>query len=269
MRVNGEQRPDPKGATVDIWLCANGYDVSKVAVAVNGEVVPKKDLEERVLKDEDDMEVVSFVGGGRTGYYEDRTARCPAGVVDAIRDARIGIAGCGGLGSNVAVMLARSGAMHLVIADFDRVEESNLNRQMYFRRDLGRLKAEALADVLHDIDPDIEVEVHAVRLTPENIPEIYGKCDVLVEAFDIPSQKKMIIETACSAMPEVPLVCGNGMAGVSQANRITTRSVFGRVTMCGDGESESVSEGIMAPRVTVCAGHMANAVIRILMGNEP
>lgn len=269
MRVNGETFPDPGGVTLETWLRANGYDPTKVAVAIDGDVVPKAESGSRRLADGDDLEIVGFVGGGRTISYEERTARTDPGAREALRGATIGIAGLGGLGSNVAVMLVRSGAMHIVGSDFDTVEASNLNRQMYFARDVGRPKAEALTDILRSIDPEVDSDLRVERLDPDNIPERFGGCDIIVEAFDSASDKKMIIETVCTRMPGIPLVCGNGMAGCGPANDIMTRSVFGDVTMCGDGVSDGPSEGLMAPRMNVCAGHMANAVVRILMGSKP
>ena len=182
-----------------------------------------------------------------------------------ISGACVGIAGLGGLGSNIAAMLARTGVGRLVIADFDCVDLSNLNRQNYFVEDLGLAKTDATEKILKRMSPFTEIEKHTVRLTPENIPGIFGMCDVVCEAFDAADQKAMIVSTMMERLPDIPLVSGSGMAGAGDANSITTKTVLGHVVLCGDGKEDgNIPPHLMAPRVNVCAGHMANAVIRLL-----
>ena len=103
----------------------------------------------------------------------------------------VGIAGCGGLGSNCAVALARIGTGTLVITDFDVISESNLNRQYFFHDQIGQPKAPALKENIKRINPETRVIDHDIKLTPENIPQIFGICDVIVEAFDMADQKEM------------------------------------------------------------------------------
>ena len=112
-----------------------------------------------------------------------------------IGDKIIGVAGCGGLGSNCAVALVRAGIKHLVIADFDVIDESNLNRQYFFLNQVGRKKVFDLRDNLLAIYPDVNVETYDTRLDEDNQVKIFGNCDVIVEAFDEASQKQMLIET--------------------------------------------------------------------------
>ncbi len=194
-------------------------------------------------------------------------SRNPPGVYEALEKAKIGIAGCGGLGSNIAVMLVRSGAKNLVIADFDTVEISNLNRQQYFLKDVGRPKTEALEEILRSIVPDVSIESHQVVLNEENIPEIFRDCDIICEAFDSAESKAMLLDTVMERLPNKPIICGNGMGGISDPSLMAVRKVAGNVYVCGDGKS-GLELGMCAPRVTICAGLMANTAIRILLGRD-
>ncbi len=178
----------------------------------------------------------------------------------------VGIAGCGGLGSNCAVALARVGVGKLVIADFDKIEQSNLNRQYFFTDQVGMAKVEALRDNISRIDPVIEVETHQVMLDEANIPEIFKSCDVIVEAFDKAEMKQMIMEVVLDRMPEKYLVCGSGLAGWGE-NETIGMKVSGKVFIFGDGTNEvNESHPPLAPRVGIVANMEANQVLEILLG---
>lgn len=189
---------------------------------------------------------------------------------DVLRRSCVGIAGLGGMGSNTAVMLARSDIGKLVIADFDRVDETNIARQAYLPRHIGMPKCEALAGILREIVPHIELDVRDVRLDPTNIRDVFAGCDVVCEAMDDPGQKAMFIETVLEELPDVKVVGCSGMAGYGPSNDIVTRRAMNRYYVCGDGVSD-VRDGmpLNAARVSVCAGHMASAVLRLLLGEEP
>ena len=185
-------------------------------------------------------------------------------------NATVGIAGLGGLGSNIAFFLARLGIGKLVLADFDKVDVTNLNRQQYRVADLGRYKAEALKEQLLGVNPYCEYETHSIKLTEKNIPEIFSECGIICEAFDKADQKAMITETVLSDMKNVILVSGSGMAGTDSANKITTRKVISRFYLCGDEKSDIADGcGLMAPRVAVCAAHQATAVMKLILGQSP
>ena len=177
----------------------------------------------------------------------------------------VGIAGAGGLGSNCAVALARTGIGKMIIADFDILVESNLNRQYFFYDQIGMEKVIALKENIKRINPRIIVEVFSERVTPENIMRMYGKCDVLVEAFDQADQKRMLIEFAMVNMPKTPIVAGSGMAGFGESNSLHVEK-FDNLYICGDGASE-VSEinPPLAPRVGIVANMEANVVLEILL----
>ncbi|MFO7723276.1 MAG: sulfur carrier protein ThiS adenylyltransferase ThiF [Bacteroidales bacterium] len=180
----------------------------------------------------------------------------------------VGIAGCGGLGSNCAVALARIGIGRLILVDFDRIEESNLNRQYYFRDQLGMPKVEALQANIGRIDSRVVVSTHFLKLTPENIPVLFKGCDVVVEAFDHADQKLMIIETILEHLPGMSIVSGSGMAGWG-GNELIRTEQFGNLVVCGDHLTE-VSEEMppLAPRVGIVSGMQANAVLEILINKS-
>jgi sulfur carrier protein ThiS adenylyltransferase len=185
---------------------------------------------------------------------------------EKLRDKTVGIAGCGGLGSNCAVALARVGVGKLIIADFDKVEITNLNRQYFFFDQVGLPKVKALKDNISRIDPSIQVEMHEIMLDAINIPEIFAGCDVIVEAFDKAEMKQMIIETVTENLPGKKLVCGVGLAGWGDNDIIKMKSL-GNVYICGDMMNE-VSEvrPPLAPRVGIVASMEANQVLEILLG---
>ena len=179
---------------------------------------------------------------------------------------RVGIAGAGGLGSNCAVALARSGVGTLVLSDFDIIEGSNLNRQYFFTDQVGMMKTIALKENIARINPDVFVVIHQKRLNNINIPEIFSGCDVIVEAFDRSDMKEMLIETVQLKMPGTPLVVGSGIAGWGKSEAIKHRKIDDTLYVCGD-ESSEISENLppMAPRVGIVANMQANVVIEILM----
>lgn len=197
-------------------------------------------------------------------------ARHTPGVHERVREARVGIAGVGGLGSAVAIALARTGVGTLVIADHDVVEPSNLNRQQYFADQLGEPKVVALADTLRRVNPFVRVEPHESCVTADNAARIFGGVDVLVEAFDRPEAKAMLVTAFLAAFPHVPVVAASGMAGHGPAEEIRVRRSARNLWVVGDGETAAApGVGLMAPRVGVAAHSQANAVLRLLLGDEP
>jgi sulfur carrier protein ThiS adenylyltransferase len=181
----------------------------------------------------------------------------------------VGIAGAGGLGSNVAAALVRAGVGRLVIADFDVVQESNLDRQFYFLDQVGRPKVDALSENLLRIDPSCRVEAHAVRLDPDSAERLFRDCDVVVEAFDSADAKAMLLETLLARLPKTPLVAASGLAGWGRTDAMETLRLDNLVVV-GDRRTEvSASAPPMAPRVLIAAGMEANEALEILLGPMP
>ncbi len=192
-------------------------------------------------------------------------ARNVPGTTERLQHATVGIAGCGGLGSNAAVALARAGVGTFILADFDMVETSNLNRQHYFQTDIGRKKVDALAAHLHAIDAGIIIDVHDVRLTPELIPVIFARADLLIEAFDRAESKRWLLRTWCHAFPRRHIVGGSGLSGVGGTDALRVHSA-GHIHICGD-ETSDMAQGLCAPRVAIVAAMQANVAIELLLAS--
>lgn len=197
-------------------------------------------------------------------------ARHTPGVHAKVKKARVGIAGAGGLGSAIAVALARTGIGFIRIADFDVVEPSNLNRQQYFIDQIGLPKVHALRDNLQRINPLVTVDSYYGKITTNNLKELFADIDILVEAFDRADQKAMLANTFLRTFPEKYLVAASGMAGYEPGNTIRTRKINNRFYLCGDNlTSAAPGCGLMAPRVGIAAHHQANAVLRLILGEDP
>ena len=196
-------------------------------------------------------------------------ARFPEEMQTKLRNARVAVAGLGGLGSNIAVMLARSGIGELLLVDFDTVDVTNLNRQMYLIPQLGKPKAEALPEILYQINPYLTYRSVCIKVTPDNVKELFSEYPIVCEAFDKPDQKAMLVRELLMQCPKTIVVSGNGMAGYADANEIRTCQVMKRLYVCGD-QSTDIGNGIglIAPRVAVCAAHEANKVLQLIMQTE-
>jgi sulfur carrier protein ThiS adenylyltransferase len=181
--------------------------------------------------------------------------------------ATVAVCGLGGLGSNIAIALARSGIGKLLLIDFDCVDVTNLHRQQYKASQIGRYKAEALAENLLEIAPYTEIHTVTVKITEENFAELLKEADIVCEAFDHAESKAMLVNGVLEQLPHCYLVAASGMAGMNTPNTIRTRKIMKRFYLCGDEVSEAAdSIGLVAPRVMLCAAHQAHTVLRILAG---
>ncbi len=179
--------------------------------------------------------------------------------------ATVAICGLGGLGSNIAIALARAGIGKLIIIDFDRVDITNLHRQQYKVVQIGKYKAEALAEILLEIAPYLEVQAVTARITEENYMDLLQDADVICEAFDVAETKAMLVNGVLETMAHKYLVSASGMAGMGTPNTIRTRKITRRFYLCGDETSDVADTiGLVAPRVMLCAAHQAHTVLRIL-----
>ena len=237
----------------DVFI-VNGYPAGPETVLVDGDQcwlirkgeVPSADEMERLLY-----------------------ARHTPGVHDRVKEARVGIMGLGGLGSMVVTALARVGVGHLLIADYDVVEPSNLNRQQYFINQVGMAKTDATIENLARINPYLQVTPYRELLDQNRIEAIFAGVDVLVECFDSAAAKAMALNTVLGRMPNTPFVCASGLAGFYENDRISTLTLRPGVYMVGDRQSAArPGDGLMAPRVGIAAHHQANQVLRILLGAE-
>lgn len=173
---------------------------------------------------------------------------------------KIGIAGAGGLGSNVAAFLVRAGVKELRIVDFDVVQASNLNRQFFFHGQIGRPKVEALAENLRGIDPEVKLDCRNLRVDESNVLELFGDCGYVVEAFDGAEDKAMLV-SAFAGVPDKIVVSGSGVAGLDVSGMKVVRR-FGNVYVAGDGVSDVSTHYLYGAKVTIAAAMMAAVILK-------
>lgn len=182
-----------------------------------------------------------------------------------ISSTTVGICGLGGLGSNIAIALARAGIGKLILIDFDKVDITNLHRQQYKANQIGMCKTEALQNNLKEINPYLETKIHTICLDESNAKDVLADADIICEAFDNAEAKANIVNFVLSEMPNKYIVAASGMAGLDSANLIKTRKVSKRFYLCGD-EVSDIKDGIglVSTRVMLCAAHQAHTVLRII-----
>lgn len=199
---------------------------------------------------------------------EDLLKRNVKGIAKKLKKAKVCILGLGGLGSNVAVLLARAGIGHLKLVDFDTIEASNLNRQQYRISHIGIKKTEAIKTIIKEINPFVEVDTLDIKVDRENISSVVGDVEIVVEAFDRAETKAMAIEELLTNKNKI-VISASGMAGLGSANEIITRKVRDNFYLIGDNYSDYEEySGIMSTRVMLCAAHQANMVLRLIVGEE-
>ena len=199
---------------------------------------------------------------------EDLLKRNVKGISKKLKKTRVCILGLGGLGSNVAVLLTRSGIGYLKLVDFDIVEASNLNRQQYRISHIGIKKTEAMKSIIREINPFVEVDILDIKVDRENIYSIVGDIEIVVEAFDRAETKAMTLEELLTDKNKI-VVSASGMAGLGSANEIVTRKIKDNFYLIGDNYSDYEEySGIMSTRVMICAAHQANMVLRLILGEK-
>lgn len=202
---------------------------------------------------------------GKEEWQQILEARHGKALQEKFSKATVAICGLGGLGSNIAIALARAGIGKLILIDFDRVDISNLHRQQYKANQVGRYKTEALTENLKEIAPYLLVEGHIVRLEEKNIDFLLSEADIICEAFDDAEEKAMLVNGVLEKLPGIYLVAASGMAGLGPANRIQTKKITKYFYLCGDGVSDAAGElGLISSRVMLCAAHQAHVVLQIL-----
>ena len=175
-----------------------------------------------------------------------------------ISSTTVAVCGLGGLGSNIAISLARAGIGKLILIDFDKVDITNLHRQQYKANQIGMCKTEALQNNLKEINPYLETKIHTICLDESNAKDVLADADIICEAFDNAEAKANIVNFVLSEMPNKYIVAASGMAGLDSANLIKTRKVSKRFYLCGD-EVSDIQDGIglVSTRVMLCAAHQA------------
>lgn len=250
--IKEKHKPD---ADIIIW---NGFPVND---------------ESNLTKEIKDNDHIVFIKRGEVPSNDEleclMVARHSPGVHEKVKKSTIGIAGLGGLGSTVAIALARIGIGKLVLVDFDVVEPSNLNRQQYSIEHIGMYKTDAIKAVIQEINPYVEIETYREKINQDNIKVLFKGVHILVEAFDTAEGKRMLIEYFHKYFPDKPIVSASGLAGYFSSNSLKVRKVTSYLYVVGDEEnSAGPGTGLMAPRVGIAGNLQANTVLRIIMGEK-
>lgn len=266
MRIKVNEKIIESSDEATIYSIKNSVKRDSDVVILNG--FPIK--EDKKLKDGDSL---VFIKKGevptKDQLEELMMSRHTPGVFRILKNSTVGVAGLGGLGSNIAIALARVGVGKLVLVDYDVVEPSNLNRQQYYIKHIGMKKTEAIKELLKEINPFISVETVDKYIDKNNIVDIFRECKIIIEAFDNPQCKAELVNTILLKTKDKKIIGNSGMAGIFTSNSIETRKINSRFYLCGDGENEAKEgNGLMAPRVSIVAGHAANMAVRLLIGDE-
>lgn len=255
--INGDIYCAKEGCTIkqlapqfDVFV-RNGYGISADSLANDGDKIVA--VEKGKIASQDVLREMLLARNGEE-------------ITNKLDKSCVCVCGLGGLGSNIAEMLARVGIGKLIIVDFDVVDPTNLNRQNYCINDIGEYKTQATINHIKAINPYIQVEAKNIYITEKNVLDIIENADVVVEAFDDPACKAELVNTVLKNTNKY-CVASSGMAGYTSSNSIKTKKAMSRLYLTGDNLSEA-NEGnsLMSPRVSICAGHMANMVIRLLLG---
>lgn len=194
-------------------------------------------------------------------------ARNNSYLVTALKQTKVVILGCGGIGSNVARLLVQSGIEQLTLIDYDVVDPTNLNRQFYTYNQIGSYKIDCLGDNLQAINPNVKLTKLNVHLDKDNIASYTAGYDFVIDGFDTPLMKSLIVNS--SGWHGSYLILANGMAGIKPASEIVTRKLTDDVYVCGDGSNGVKPRiGLMATQVTLVASQMANKIIEIINDRE-
>lgn len=197
------------------------------------------------------------------------SSRYDKGTKNKITSAKVAVAGLGGLGSNIAIFLARAGVGHLHLVDFDKVDITNLNRQQYDINDIGTFKTTALSEKIKRFNPFIKITTNNSMVTEENVKDIFSSYPIICEAFDKAENKAMLVNCILSEFRDTKIVSASGMAGLYSPNIIKTRKINDRFYLCGDTKNEiDTNVPLFAPRVALCAAHQATTVLQIITGKE-
>jgi sulfur carrier protein ThiS adenylyltransferase len=264
IKVNEKETSVPSKST--LFYLKEQYKPNADVIIYNGFPVNS----DRPLKQGDE---VVFIKKGTSPSSEEfeslMVARHTPGIHQKIKKSVVGIAGLGGLGSAIAIALARIGVGKLILVDFDVVEPSNLNRQQYFIHQIGMSKVDALKKNIAIINPYVKIQTYQEKLDRNNVERIFQEAEVVVEAFDRAEEKAMLINVISDKMPDKYIVAASGVAGYGDNNEIKTTRFSSKVFIVGDQKTAAQpGVGLMAPRVGIAAHHQANTVLRILLGEE-
>lgn len=188
----------------------------------------------------------------------------------ALKQARVLVVGCGGLGCPVALYLGAAGAGELVLADDDNVELANLQRQIAFdQQAIGRPKAEALAARVRAINPDITVASRTERLDGEALAAAVADVDLVLDCTDN-FNTRFALNRAC-VRAGVPLVSGAAIRGEGQVSVFDARDEASPCYHClypeqGNEDLTCSEAGVIGPLVGMIGATQAMEAIKVISG---
>ncbi len=202
-------------------------------------------------------------------YYAALEKRHGKAFQKKLKQSKVAICGLGGLGSNIAVALARAGIGYLHLIDYDFVDLTNIHRQQYDLSQLGMKKTNALKMNLLRINPFIDIDVDFLMINEHNVEKVLKKDEIICEAFDQADTKAMLVNKVLEIFPNKYIISASGMAGMLDANDIKTKKITDHFYICGDFISDVNDDiGLVSSRVMICAAHQAHKVLQIIAGKE-
>lgn len=182
--------------------------------------------------------------------------------LERIQNTKVVIAGCGGLGSNAAITLTRTGFKNFILIDHDKVEISNLNRQAYFFHQIGMPKVEALKENIKLINKDCQIETYIEKIGEENVDFYLSKGDIILEAVDSAETKALLINSAIKLNKKI--VSASGICGFGDIEKIQIKR-FKNVTIIGDFYSDNSKFKPYAPKVITVSSMECDELLRMVL----
>ena len=187
-----------------------------------------------------------------------------------LAEAQVLIIGLGGLGSAASIYLTAGGIGQLVLVDFDRVDLSNLQRQVvHTTADIDRLKVESARDHLQGLNPDTLITIFPHKLQGDSLEQAVEAADVVIDASDN-FETRFVINKAC-VKTRTPLVSGAAIrfeAQISVFNKANEDSPCYRCLYGKDGgiEQSCTANGVIAPLLGIIGSMQALEAMKLIMG---
>lgn len=182
-----------------------------------------------------------------------------------IKDKKIVIVGCGGIGSVLGELLVRGGFLNLVLIDNDLIDETNIQRQNFVEKDIGHPKSKILRNRLEDINKDVDCEFILNVLDESNINQICDKCDLIIDCSDN-FEIRRIINQFCENKNKVWIYNG------AVKSQIMTCIFYGKDKLFSKVFSNKVSDesccevGVLASTTFTSASIAYNQVLKYFLG---
>lgn len=179
---------------------------------------------------------------------------------EIFKKAKVLILGCGGLGTNLCFLLAKSGVGHIKIVDYDTVEYSNLNRQIYRPTDIGKRKVDAFEEICNEFVPFCDISFENIKVTEDNVDCLTDGYDVVLEALDDEYAKSLVLEHFIAT--DKKLISVSGIGGVDMLDIKIKK--MNNIVVCGDFKTKT-DIGLYYPNVMMAASTQAIIALNWLL----